>query len=121
VHGPYGPGQQPPPEAYDPAGMGGVSRVVLRADTLERVSSNLVLTGTTRNCAGGVSPWGWLSCEEAVGRGHGYVFACRTDAARVRPPHRIAAYGRFCHEAAAVDPETCIAYLTEDRDSRKTA
>ena len=48
--------------------------------TFERVSSNLVLTGTSRNCAGGASPWGWLSCEEAVEPEHGYVFLCDVEA-----------------------------------------
>jgi secreted PhoX family phosphatase len=80
-----------------------------------RVSSNLVLVGTSRNCAGGMSPWGWLTCEENVDEGHGYVFLCATDADRVRHPRRIPAYGRFLHEAVAIDPETHIAYLTEDR------
>jgi hypothetical protein len=74
-----------------------------------------VLAGTLRNCAGGSSPWGWLSCEEAVDKGHGYVFVCRTDAERVQKPRPIRAYGRFNHEAACVDPQTLIAYLTEDR------
>lgn len=113
---PWRSGQAPPAEAYDRAGNGGVTRVVVRADTFERVSSNLVLAGTTANCAGGWSPWGWLSCEESVDDGHGYVFLCRTDAERVQPPHRIPAYGRFYHEAAVVDPETLVAYLTEDRE-----
>lgn len=111
----YRDGQKPPPEAYDPAAYGGVTRLVLRADTLEPVSSNLVLTGTVRNCAGGPSPWGWLSCEEATDTSHGYVFLCRTDAARVTPPRKITGYGRCRHEAAAVDPKTHIAYLTEDQ------
>ena len=115
-HSPFKPGQAPPPEAYDRAAMGGVTRVVVRADTFERVSSNLVLAGTTRNCAGGASPWGWLSCEEDVTDRHGYVFVCPTDAASVQPPRRIAAYGRFYHEAAVVDPASAIAYLTEDRE-----
>jgi secreted PhoX family phosphatase len=76
--GPYQAGQPVPPEAYDPEGMGGVTRVVLDATTFERISSNLVLVGTARNCAGGPSPWGWLSCEENVEINgefrHGYVF-----------------------------------------------
>ncbi len=114
--GPYAAGQAAPKEAYDPKGMGGVSRLVLRADTFERVSSNLVLAGTTRNCAGGWSPWGWLSCEEDMSDGHGYVFVCATDATSVRPPQRVPGYGRFYHEAAVVDPDTMIAYLTEDRE-----
>ncbi|EYF07854.1 alkaline phosphatase PhoX [Chondromyces apiculatus] len=114
-YGPWKPGQKPPPEAFDPRGMGGVTRVVLRGDSFTRVSSNLVLAGTNVNCAGGVSPWGWLSCEENVEPGHGYVFVCPTDADRVQPPRRVPGYGRFLHEAAAVDPDTLIAYLTEDR------
>jgi len=113
--GPYAMGQQPPPEAYDPLAMGGVTRLVVDATTLERVSSNLVLAGTTRNCAGGPSPWGWFSCEEDVSPNHGYVFLCSTDATSVQPPQRIVSYGRFNHEAVAFDPVTNIAYMTEDR------
>jgi secreted PhoX family phosphatase len=43
------------------------------------------------------------------------VFRCRTDTKLVLPPERLLGYGRFNHEAACVDPETLIAYLTEDR------
>jgi len=92
-----------------------VTRLVLAKKTLERVSSNQVLTGTLRNCSGGASPWGWLSCEESVEPGHGYVFRCRTDASRVAPAERIVGYGRFLHEAACVEPTTLTAYMTEDR------
>jgi len=113
--GPYQPGQLPPPQAYDPAGHGGVSRLVIDATTFERISSNLVLAGTTRNCAGGVSPWGWLSCEETFDATHGYVFVCPTDASTVRAPQRVVGYGHFNHEAATVDPATNVCYLTEDR------
>jgi hypothetical protein len=104
-----------PAEAYDPHCVGGVTRVVLDSKTLERVSSNLVLAGTLRNCGGGPSPWGWLSCEEAVDPGHGYVFLCRTTATSLSRPERVAAYGRFNHEAVCIDPRTNVAYLTEDR------
>jgi secreted PhoX family phosphatase len=115
-HGPYRRGQAPPVEAYDRKAMGAVTRVVVRSDTFERISSNLVLAGTSRNCSGGASPWGWLSCEEDVAPGHGYVFLCRADAASVQRPERITAYGRFNHEGAVVEPSRNVAYLTEDRD-----
>jgi secreted PhoX family phosphatase len=114
AYGPYLSGMQPPPEAYDPHSVGGVTRMVLDSSG-KLLSQNLVLVGTTRNCAGGVSPWGWLTCEESVQPGHGYVFACSIDADRVQRPQRISAYGRFLHEAAAVDRKTLAVYLTEDR------
>lgn len=104
-----------PPEAFDAKARGGVTRLVVSRKSFERVSSNLVLTGTLRNCGGGASPWGWLSCEESVEAGHGYVFRCRIDAARVAPPERLVGYGRFNHEAACVDPSTLTVYLSEDR------
>lgn len=111
---PQRPGTKPPAEAYDPRVNGGVSRLVL--DRRGRVrSSNLVLAGTSRNCAGGMSPWGWLSCEESVHPQHGYVFLCSIHAERVQPPQKIPAYGRFLHEAVAIDPANHAAYLTEDR------
>jgi uncharacterized repeat protein (TIGR03803 family) len=114
--GPVASGQSQPPERYNSSMFGGVTRVVLDAATLEVRSSNLVLYGTTLNCSGGKSPWGRLSCEENMASSnHGYVFACSTTAERVQPAVRIDAYGRFQHEAAAVDPDTYVVYLTEDQ------
>lgn len=112
---PYSAGQSPPPEAYDASAYGGVTRLVLRSDDFSLVSSNLVLVGTVRNCAGGLSPWGWLSCEETFSTGHGYTFVCPIDAETVQPAAKVVGYGRMNHEAATVDPVTRIAYLTEDR------
>ena len=40
-----------PSEAYDAQAVGGVTRVVLHKKSLERLSSNRVLTGTLRNCS----------------------------------------------------------------------
>ena len=99
--------------------------MVIDPSDLSLRSSNLVLTGTVRNCSGGPSPWGWLSCEESVVKSgdmgpytkrHGYVFRCPIDADSLRPPEAIPAYGRFNHEAVAIEPRTHIAYLTEDRE-----
>jgi uncharacterized protein len=104
-----------PPEAFDASAFGGVTRLVLDSQSLEVLSSNLILTGTLKNCSGGPTPWGWLSCEENTERGHGYVFLCRKEADTVRAPERITSYGRFVHEAVAFDPGTHTAYLTEDQ------
>lgn len=114
AYGAYFDASQIPREAYDPECGGGVTRLVLDEQG-RRISSNLVLTGTSRNCAGGISPWGFLSCEESMADGHGYVFLCSVQADRVRAPDRILAYGRFFHEAVAIDIRTSTAYLTEDR------
>lgn len=109
-----GPG--PVETAFDPRAHGGVTKVVVDAATLAVRESRVVLAGTIANCAGGTSPWGWLSCEETVEEGHGYVFACDPRDTEPTRPSPIRVYGRFRHEAAIVDPETKIAYLTEDRE-----
>ena len=113
----FGPSpDRPIPEAFDAGMPGGVTRVVVDARTLAKRSSNLVLAGTVWNCAGGTSPWGWLSCEESLDPGHGYVFVCDPSSDRVAPAQPIRAFGRFRHEAACVDPDTGIVYLSEDRE-----
>jgi secreted PhoX family phosphatase len=113
--GPYATSEEAPPEAYDRDAHGGVTRLVLDAKTLNRESSNLVLAGTTRNCSGGVSPWGWLTCEEYFTPTHGYTFLCSPDAECVAPFQKLPSYGHFYHEGAVVDPRTNIGYFTEDR------
>jgi len=84
----------------------------------------LSLAGTIRNCSGGVTPWGsWLTCEEDVSRAgsggiaqdHGFVFEVRARQRGLANPMPLRAMGRFNHEAAVVDPQSGIVYLTEDR------
>jgi len=112
--GPYAAGAAPP-EAFDAASMGCVSRLVLDPVTFARISSNLVLCGTNFNCSGGVSPDGWISCEENVAPGHGYAFLCDPEATTVQAAVQLRWLGRFSHEAAAHDDLTGDYYLTEDR------
>ncbi|HSC88567.1 MAG TPA: alkaline phosphatase PhoX [Polyangiaceae bacterium] len=111
-------GASPEPSlAYNPNMLGGVSRVVVDRESLARLGSNWVLCGTHHNCAGGPSPWGWLSCEESTLPQHGYVFVCDPAAEQTQPPQRAPSLGCFKHEAVAVDPKTEIFYLTEDQSS----
>lgn len=90
-------------------GAGGASAI--RFDERGEITDAYeILAGTSRNCAGGGTPWRtWLSCEEVE---DGFVF--EADPWGARPAVRRDAMGRFTHEAAACDPVRKVVYLTED-------
>lgn len=112
-------------------GQGGTTTVVYDTRKKAVLRQYLSLAGTTRNCAGGPTPWNsWLSCEETVYRrgydkkskswfdtDHGYNFEvpATTNIGAVKPVP-LKAMGRFNHEAVAVDPNSGIVFQTEDRN-----
>jgi uncharacterized protein len=104
--------------------LGGTTNLVFDPSTGKTLSQFLSLTGTDRNCAGGAMPWGsWITCEEpaelttARGQLHGWCFEVKaTTEQGIQKPIPIKSLGRFRHEAVALDPETGILYLTEDRN-----
>ncbi len=77
----------------------------------EIVDAGRTLSGTVRNCSGGITPWGtWLSCEEIPTGG---VWEC--DPLGAVPAVEHPRMGKFFHEAAACHNVDKLIYLTEDR------
>lgn len=113
-------------------GLGGTTTVVYDPHSGTTVRQYLSLAGTTRNCAGGPTPWGsWISCEETTdvagpaksadgiaylnSQDHGFAFEVpASTAVRIAEPIPLRAMGRFRREAVAVHPGTGLIYQTED-------
>lgn len=102
--------------AYDPIAAGGTTTLEFDTNEGRFITSHASLSGTERNCAGGVTPWNsWLTCEETTSftdRPHGYVFEVPADGHG--DPQPLREMGRFSHEAVAFDPVTGYLYETED-------
>lgn len=111
--------------AYDPAAQG--SMVMFDLDSVNLMESNkfVVASGFVWPCSGGATPSptnSWIGCEEAttlqananLEEKHGYCFEIPSTLTEQIVPEPLKAMGRFVHEAAVVDPETGIVYLTED-------
>ena len=115
---------------YDAGALNGGGCTVIETDNAGNNFGEWVgISGTATNCAGGPTPWGtWLTCEETEvkkgsawnGNGgpgtyqqdHGYVFEVFTDG--TSNPKPIKAFGRYAHEALAIDQEQKHVYLSED-------
>ncbi|MDD5267763.1 MAG: DUF839 domain-containing protein [Methylococcales bacterium] len=123
------------PNPYDETAAGGTTTLVINPKTREVIKDFVSLSGTLINCAGGKTPWGsWISCEETTlgqairtnkagkktggyPKPHGYCFEVFASANAAVEPVPLKAMGRFKHEAAAVDKNTGIIYLTEDAET----
>ncbi len=110
--------------AKDARCQGGTTTLVFDTRTQQLKRHYLSLTGTIRNCSGGITPWGsWITCEENMSRAdgklqkdHGYNFEVPANyEVGLADPVPLTEMGRFNHEAVAVDPASGIVYQTEDR------
>lgn len=113
---------------YSPNAAGGNTNLLFDRRREKWVAAWATLSGTWRNCAGGVTPQNtWLSCEESLDTSyevagdttskaytHGWIFEVPAVGESDAKP--IVGMGRRSHEAASVDPRTGIVYMFEDAD-----
>ncbi|WP_197911916.1 alkaline phosphatase PhoX [Kineobactrum salinum] len=105
---------------YNAGARGGCSNLVFDTFKGRWLASYMSISGTSTNCAGGVTPWGtWLTAEETTasynGKPHGWIF--EVPGFGLAKPEPIKAMGRRAHEATATDPVTGYVYITEDAGS----
>jgi hypothetical protein len=114
-----------PENTYDPLVKGGGTTTLIVDNEGRLLRDYASLSGTIRNCAGGLTPWGsWISCEEDVTPAsssrvsvpHGYNFEVPAFRRKTVTAVPLVEMGRFNHEAVAVDPENGYIYQTEDRN-----
>jgi secreted PhoX family phosphatase len=112
------------PIQYSPDAGGGNTNLVWNTDSKKLEQAWASLSGTVRNCAGGVTPWNsWISCEETFSTTaagafkHGYCFDVPAQGGGSNVSKPIKEMGRFSHEALCVDPRTYFIYETEDGPS----
>jgi secreted PhoX family phosphatase len=104
-------------------GQGGTTTLIYNTEEQKLERHFLSLAGTTRNFAGGPTPWNsWITCEETVDdpndeieKEHGYCFEVPASATELVKAVPLIEMGRFRHEAIAVDPKSGVVYETEDR------
>lgn len=111
------------PLAYDTLAGGGTTTLTVDPVSRLLVEDFVSLSGTIRNCAGGVTPWGtWITCEETnlynagTTKQHGYCFEVPAWANGELAAAPLTGMGLLYPEAVAVDPATGIVYITMDRN-----
>lgn len=112
-----GPAYVDGPLRYSPGAAGGNTNLIFDTRNRKWITAFPTLSGTLRNCAGGLTPHNtWLSCEESLdvtaGLQHGWCY--EVPAVGVSDAQPIRGMGRRSHEACASDPNSGIVYLTED-------